>query len=323
MTDTCDGVVVCVVGPTATGKSELAQAIAERIDGEIVSADSMQIYRGMDIGTAKVPKDERSVAYYGIDLVDPGEQYSASLFQEYARDVFKDIVSRGKTPVLVGGTGFYVRAAIDDYDFPKGEQIENPIRTYWKDYLEQNDAEALWNELYLRDPSSAEVLHPNNTKRVIRALELHEQGISYHDQLENLQTIQQSVPAVFIGLTCERQALYERVERRVDRMRTAGLEGEVISLLDRGFRSAVTAQQAIGYKEIVDALDGNITMDEAYDAIKKATRHYVKRQCTWFRKDERIQWIDGTDETLHDLVNEALAKLNDRDHGMGEQNGKA
>lgn len=287
--------VICVVGPTASGKSELAQRIACRLDGEIVSADSMQIYKGMDIGTAKVPVDERRVTHYGLDLVDPGQPYSVALYQQYARDVFDDIASRGKIAVLVGGSGFYIRAAVDDYDFPSGEQLDNPERERWSKYLDDFGVQALWEELEKRDPSSAAAIHPNNSKRVIRALEMHAEGISYADQLASLQTIKPYKNAFFIGLACPREILNDRINNRVDEMREMGLEGEVTGLLESGFRGALTSQHAIGYKEIVDAFDGNRTLDQAYDDIKRSTRRYAKRQRTWFGKDKRINWVDCVD----------------------------
>lgn len=287
--------IICVVGPTATGKSELAQIIAEHVGGEIVSADSMQIYKGMDIGTAKVPLSERRVAHFGLDLVDPGQPYSAALYQQYARSVFKDIASRGKIAVVVGGSGFYVRAAIDDYDFPKGEQTENPVRERYFRYLDENGASALWDKLDEVDSESASVIHPNNTKRVIRALEMHEEGISYADQVQRLQAIEPVFDTVMIGLSCQRELLGARIGKRVDTMREMGLEDEVSQLLDAGFRDGLTSQHAIGYKEIVDAFDGGRSIDQAYEDIKQATRRYAKRQRTWFRKDERINWIDCSD----------------------------
>lgn len=287
--------IICVVGPTATGKSELAQNIAEHVGGEIVSADSMQIYKGMDIGTAKVPLSERRVAHFGLDLVNPGQPYSVALYQQYARSVFKDIASRGKIAVVVGGSGFYVRAAIDDYDFPKGEQTENPVRERYFRYLAENGASALWDKLDEVDPESASVIHPNNTKRVIRALEMHEEGISYADQVQRLQVIEPVFDTVMIGLSCQRELLGARIGKRVDTMREMGLEDEVSQLLDAGFRDGLTSQHAIGYKEIVDAFDGGRSIDQAYEDIKQATRRYAKRQRTWFRKDERINWIDCSD----------------------------
>lgn len=307
------GPIICVVGPTATGKSELAQRIACDIGGEIVSADSMQIYRGMDIGTAKVPVAKRLVPHHGIDLVDPGIAYSVALYQDYARDVFARLDGANKRSVLVGGSGFYVRAAIDAYDFPKGEQEGNPVRERWMAFLEREGAAALWEALRAVDARSADAIHPNNAKRVVRALEMHEEGVSYADQVEALATIGQYRPTVMIGLDCERELLKRRIDERVDIMREQGLEEEVRDLLHKGYRGGLTSQHAIGYKEIVDALDGNRTLDEAFEDIKRATKRYAKRQRTWFRRDGRIHWLDcsdadGLEERALGIIAEATAR---------------
>lgn len=288
--------VICIVGPTASGKTDVAQLVAEHIDGEVVSADSMQVYRGMDIGTGKLPASERRVAHHGFDLVDPGEPYSASLFQEYARACFVDIDARGKRSVLAGGTGFYVRAAIDDYRFPQGEQVDNPVREKWNGFLASKGAQALWDELSRRDPESAALIHPNNAKRTVRALEMLElDGVSYAAQHEGLASLEQYVPAVFFGLEVDPGILNERIDARVDAMFEAGLVEEVKELLRLGFEDACTAKDAIGYKEIVAALRGACSLPEASDAIKRATRRYAKRQRTWWRKDERIRWFNADD----------------------------
>lgn len=305
--------VVCIVGPTASGKSAFAQDVAERIDGEIVSADAMQVYAGMDIGTGKVPESDRRVAHFGLDLVEPGEPFSAALYQRYARARFGEIVGRGHRPLLVGGTGFYVRAAIDDYDFPAGEQVGNDVRDSWQRFADEFGARALWDRLHEVDPESAQLIHPNEMKRTIRAFELLAAGTSYARQRHRLANIPQAVDAVFIGLAVDPALLRQRIDERVDDMIEAGLVDEVRELLDRGLREGITAPQAIGYKEIVWALDGRCTMDEAVQSIKTATHRYAKRQRTWFRKDERIHWLDA--DAIEDgaarkkLVTSALAIL--------------
>lgn len=285
--------IVAVVGPTASGKSDLAQEIALAMDGEVVSADSMQVYRGMDIGTGKVPASERRVPHFGLDLVDPGEPYSAALFQAYARQAIADIDGRGKQAVLAGGTGFYVRAALDDFRFPAGEQVGNPVRDKWQRFCAEHGNQALWEQLAQRDPASAELIHPNNAVRVVRALELLEEGESYAQQKQALAQVGEWAPAVRVGLAVEPAELAARIDRRVDAMFDAGLVGEVQGLLDRGFEEAVTAGAAIGYKEVVAALRGQCSLDEAREAIKVATRRYAKRQRTWFRADKRIRWFDA------------------------------
>ena len=298
--------LICVVGPTASGKSDLAQELACRLDGEVVSADSMQVYRGLDIGTGKVPKSERIVAHHGLDLVDPGTPFSAAVFQQYARERFADIDARGKRVVLAGGTGLYVRAAIDDYRFPKGDQRENPVRDRYSAYAEARGAHALWQLLNERDPESAREIHPNNVRRVVRAFELLEEGASYAVQKKNLAHIAQAVPACLIGLSVRPDVLAPRIDARVDRMFEQGLVEEVENLLSKGFRSGITAPQAIGYKEVVSALDGAISMKEAREKIKTATHRYAKRQRSWFRKDDRIAWIDANERCCRTWADEAL-----------------
>ena len=272
--------VIAIVGPTASGKTDAAQIVAERLGGEVVSADSMQIYRGMDIGTGKLPASERRVPHHGFDLVDPGEPYSAALFQAFARRCFRDIDARGKRAVLCGGTGQYVQAAIDDFE-----------------------------ALEARDPASAAVIHPNNVRRVVRAFELLEEGGSYAEQKQRLATVAPFVPAVQLGLAVEPAILNERIDARVDAMVAAGLVDEVRGLLSAGFRDGVTAHQAIGYKEIVEALDGNTTLEEAVQAIKTATRRYGKRQRTWFRRDRRIRWVNADAGDAEAVAAEILSQL--------------
>lgn len=303
--------VIVIVGPTASGKTDLAQLIALSVDGEVVSADSMQVYRGMDIGTGKLPVKERVVAHHGFDLVDPGEPYSAALFQTFARRCFEDISSRGKRALMCGGTGFYVRAAIDDYVFPEGEQVNNPIRDRYNAIARIEGAESLWRLLNERDPRSAEIIPPRDVKRVVRAFELLESGSSYASQKEKLASIPQLVPAVFIGLHVDPDLLRRRIDARVDFMFEMGLVEEVEGLLNAGFREGITAPQAIGYKEVVSALDGNITMDEARQKIKIATHRYAKRQRTWFRKEARIHWVDANEFDRNALADRALRIVRD------------
>ena len=285
--------ILCIVGPTASGKTALAQQIALHYDGEVVGADSMQVYRGMDIGTGKISPSEQLVTHHCIDIVNPGEPFSAALFQTCARNSFADIESRGKRSVLCGGTGFYVRAAIDAYEFPKGDQVGNETRDRYNEYARERGTGELWALLNERDPESAAIIPENDTKRIVRAFELLDSDTSYAEQKEKLARIPQLYPAVFIGLSVTPAILAERIGLRVDKMVEEGLVEEVQSLLDSGFRKGITAPQAIGYKEIVTYLDGDCTLVEALDAIKLATRRYAKRQRTWFRKDKRIRWIDA------------------------------
>lgn len=281
------------MGPTASGKSRLAQDIALKLDGEIVSADSMQIYKGMDIGTAKTRANEQRVPHHLLDILEPGEAYSAQQFQDQARACICEISKRGHTPIMCGGTGFYIQAALEDMRFPKGEQVNNAIRDHWNTFLETHSAQLLWDELNSRDAASAAVIHPNNTKRVIRALEMHAEGISYAQQSAHIRSLAAIVPSLKFAISHDREVLYERIAMRVDQMIEAGLIDEVTSLLRGGFRNALTAQQAIGYKEIVRYLDGDITKQQAIEDIKQATRRYAKRQISWFKRDDSIIWLDA------------------------------
>ena len=308
-----DQPVIAIVGPTASGKTDLSQQIALQLHGEIVSADSMQIYKGMDIGTGKLPVHERLVPHWGFDLVNPGQEYSVALFQEYARGCFSDIASRAQRPVLCGGTGLYVQAALDDFDFPSGGQVDNPIREKYTLFAEEKGNQALWDLLYSVDPASANVLHPNNVRRVVRAFELLGEGKSYATQKENLKSIPAAYPCIIFGINYDRDTLNNRIEQRVDNMIEQGLVAEVESLLGRGFRDGLTAPQAIGYKEIVQALDGFISLDQAIADIKTATRRYAKRQRSWFKRDKRIVWLEGTGESAETLCARALEEINLRE----------
>ena len=244
---------VCVVGSTASGKTDLAQALALELGGEVISADSMQIYRGMDIGTGKLPASERLVPHHGFDLVDPGEPFSAALFQNYARDRFRAIDARGNRCVLAGGTGFYVRAAVDDYDFPAGEQVGNPVRERYQALAREQGAEALWKLLAARDEASASVIPPADVKRVVRAFELLEEGTTYAEQRARLAHIPQLVPAVFFGMAVDPDVLCARIgPARVDAMVETGLVAEVEGAARQGLSRRRNG--AAGYqvqKEIV------------------------------------------------------------------------
>ncbi len=305
--------LVCVVGPTATGKTELAQLVAENIGACVLSADSMQVYTGMDIGTGKIEVAERRVEHFGIDLVDPGQPYSASLFQDYGRTLVESFDKAGKRLVVCGGTGFYIRALVDDFEFPPGDQLDNPIRAEYRTMLRNEGVQAVWNALNDVDPASAAVIPPNDSKRVIRALELHAEGLSYLTQKERFSSIPPYYPTCQIGLCCDVDVLASRIDARVDRMIETGLVGEVRSLIERGYVDAVTANQAIGYKEIVDYINGECTLDVAIDRIKTATRRYAKRQRTWFRKDPRIHWLDVSAMPTDDILAQALDLVEEAD----------
>lgn len=301
--------VLAVVGPTAVGKTALAEELAARLGGEIVSADSMQVYRGMDIGTAKPAASERRVAYHCLDLVGPGEPFSAALYQRAAREAIASCHDRGVLPIVCGGTGLYVRAALDAMEFPAGEQAENPTRAAYERIAALSGPETLHALLASRDPASAALLHPNNVRRVVRALEMNDEGVSYAEQAAGFSARESVFDARFVGLDMRRDALYQRIDARVDDMIARGLLCEVRDLLDAGLRDALTATQAIGYKELVPVLEGAADLQEAVFAIKQASRRYAKRQLTWFRADPRVHWLDVTELSLDQAAEAALAAL--------------
>lgn len=304
--------VIAVVGPTAVGKSALAEVLALDLGGEVVSADAMQVYRGMDIGTAKPPAGGRAAPYHCIDLVDPGETYSAARFQHDARAAIADIAERERVPILCGGTGLYVRAALDDWAFPYGEAATSG-RARLEALAAEIGPEGLHALLADRDPEAAARIHPNNVRRVVRALEMLESGTSYAAQAVRFAERESVYEAVMLGLTMNRERLYARIDERVDRMLAAGLLEEVQGLLSRGFREALTAAQAIGYKELVPVVEHGVDLGEAAAAIRRATRRYAKRQMTWFRADPRITWLDVTELSPDQTRSAALRLVESRE----------
>jgi tRNA dimethylallyltransferase len=302
--------LIVIVGPTASGKSAVAIELAKLVGGEIVSADSMQVYRGMDIGTAKITHAEmQGVKHYLIDVVNPNEQFSAAEYQIKARAAIEKISTEGKIPILAGGTGLYVRAAIDRLEFPKGT-ISSNIRTTIEKRAEIEGKDALYKELVEKDPAAAEIVHPNNLRRIIRALEVIETErrpfSEFHTEWSNRSSI---YDVKMFGLDMDRAVLRERIDKRVDDMLASGLVDEVKHMLEYGFEGFLTSIQAIGYKEIIEFLNGNMTLDEAIDTIKTRTRQYAKRQLTWFRADKRIKWIEIDDKTPTQIANEIVSLL--------------
>jgi len=301
--------VLAIVGPTAVGKTAVAEEIAVRLRSEIVSADSMQVYRGMNVGTAKPDPAQRRVPYHCIDVVAPDEQFSAALYQAQARQAIGEISARGRVPVLVGGTGLYVRAALDDWAFPRGEQRNNSVRAQYEALAAEQGGSALHRLLAKRDPASAALVHPNNVRRVVRALEMLDEGSSYAEQHAGFSVRESVYNARIFGLTMERSTLYDRIDSRVDEMIASGLVGEVERLLEAGFRDALTAAQAIGYKELVPVVEDGAPLGDAIETIKQASRRYAKRQLTWFKADSRIHWIDVTELSVSETADRVLSAL--------------
>ena len=304
------GPVIAIVGPTASGKSALADEVATRLGTEVISADAMQVYRGMDIGTAKTPVEERPVPLLLVDIVDPQEAYSAALFQQDARREIERLYDAGKVPVMCGGTGLYVRAALDEMEFPHGE-VDGSARLRYQALADELGEEGIHAVLAERDPASAALIHPHNVRRTIRALEMLDEGVSYAEQSSGFSEPRAHYPSLQFALTMDRERLYRRIDERVDLMVASGLVEEVRGLLAAGAGSALTSRQAIGYKEVIDALEGRCTMAEAIETVKLRSRRYAKRQLSWFRRDSRITWLDMDElDTARaaDLVLEAYGR---------------
>ena len=285
------GPVVCIVGPTASGKSSLAERLAVTLGSAVVSVDAMQVYRGMDIGTAKTPVDERACELMMVDVCDVGDDYSVRLFQRDARACVDALLASERTPVLCGGTGLYLDAVIDEMEFPAG-QTGSEARERYEAIARDEGALALHELLRGRDPKSAELIHPNNVRRVVRALEMLDEGVSYAAKHEGLRARRPHYDALLFGITMDRERLYKRIDARVDAMVEAGLVDEVRALAEGGLAETLTAMQAIGYKEVVAYLDGALTLDEAIDEVKRRSRRYAKRQLSWLRRDGRVRWLD-------------------------------
>ena len=281
--------IICIVGPTAVGKTRLSVQLAKELDGEIISGDSMQIYRGLDIGTAKASFEERQgIPHHLLDEKDPAESYSVAEFQKTVRLKIQEIQSRGKIPILVGGTGLYIKSVLYDYEF--SEEVRDALQL--RDPYPQLDNDALHQLLAGLDPVSAEQIHPNNRQRTLRAIQAFEQsGIRKSDR-EKTQEHKLIYPVKLIGLTDERQRLYQRIDARVDQMAREGLVDEVRRLYDAGIPKEAQSVRAIGYKELYDHFDGLMDLDRALELIKRNSRRYAKRQYTWFKNQMTAQWFE-------------------------------
>ncbi len=286
--------VIAVVGPTATGKSGLAIELARALGGEIVNADSMQLYQGMDIGTAKEPEAAwQGVPHHLLDIWPVTQAANVADYAKLARAAIDEIIARGRVPILAGGSGLYVRAALDDLDFPRTDAA---IRTRLEEELGRAGAAALHARLAGLDPAAAAAILPSNARRIVRALEVIE--ISGRPFTATMPAYLQNRPAVQIGLTLPRPELDRRIAARVGRMWQAGLEAEVRSLAARGLRDGRTASRALGYQQLLRYLDGEWTLEEARLETIKATRRFARRQESWFRRDPRVRWLDATAPNL-------------------------
>ena len=285
--------MIILTGPTAVGKSALSVELAKKINGAVISADSMQVYRHMDIGSAKItPEEMQGVTHYMIDELEPDEEFHVVRFVTMAKEYLKEIYADGKIPIIAGGTGFYIQALLYDIDFTE-QQCDETYRRQLEDLAREHGAEYLHGILREVDPASAEAIHANNIKRVIRALEFYHlsgKKISEHNETERQK--QSPYNFAYFVLTDERAKLYERIDRRVNAMIEAGLVEEVKKLKSMGCSREMVSMQGLGYKEILAYLDGGCTLEEAVYIIKRETRHFAKRQLTWFKRERDVIWLD-------------------------------
>lgn len=287
--------LVILTGPTAVGKTALSIALAKGIGGEIISADSMQVYRRMDIGSAKItPEEMAGVPHHLIDVLEPDQEFNVVVFQKLAKRAAAEIYGRGHIPILVGGTGFYIQALLYDIDFTENDE-DTALRRSLEELAQREGATALYERLRAVDPESCESIHAHNIKRVIRAIEFYEKTgkkISAHNR-EQRQKESPYLFAYFV-LTDSRDRIYHRIDERVDLMMAQGLTEEVRALRESGCHRGMVSMQGLGYKELLSYLEGEISLEEAVYLIKRDTRHFAKRQLTWFRREKEVTWIDKT-----------------------------
>lgn len=298
--------LVIITGPTGIGKTELSLELAKKYKGEIISSDSMQIYKKLNIGTAKIDLNNTSIPHHMIDIIEPSDNFTVADFKNSAKKIIADINNRNGLPFLVGGTGLYINSLVYNLDFTETEP-DYEYRYELREILEEEGSEFLYEKLQEQDRDMAEKIHKNNGQRIIRALEILKSGNKKGD---NFREENKDYNLIYIGLNMDRSKLYEKINQRVDKMIDLGLVDEVKNLLDEGLDKNSQSLKAIGYKEVISYLDGEIDFDEMVDLIKKNSRHYAKRQLTWFRRDERIKWFDRESDTiLPDIENYIDSKL--------------
>lgn len=289
--------LIILTGPTAVGKTALSIELAKKIGGEIISADSMQVYRHMDIGSAKITKEEMDgVPHHLIDILEPDEEFHVALFQKLAKEAMEQIRLRGHIPIVVGGTGFYIQALLYDIDFTENEDEGGNIRRELENVAKEKGADYLHERLREIDPKSADAIHANNIKRVVRALEFYYltgKQISEHNETERAK--ESPYAFLYYVLNTDREILYKRIEERVDSMLKEGLIDEVRYLKEMGMNRGMVSMQGLGYKEILDYLNGMCSLEEAVSVLKRDTRHFAKRQITWFKREREVTWLNLPD----------------------------
>lgn len=285
--------LIILTGPTAVGKTKLSIELAKAVNGQMISADSMQVYRHMDIGTAKIrPEEMQGIPHYLIDVLDPWEAFDVVRFQAMAKEALEEIYAAGAIPIVVGGTGFYIQALLYDIDFDENDS-ETDYRAELQTFADQHGAEALHDRLRQVDEKSALMIHPNNVKRVIRALEFyHQTGTRISEHNETQRQKESPYRFIYFVLDDERERIYQRIDQRIDQMLEQGLVAEVKQLRDMGCTRDMVSMQGLGYKEILAYLDRKCTLEEAVYILKRDTRHFAKRQLTWFRREQEVRWIE-------------------------------
>ena len=298
--------LIIITGPTGIGKTELSLELAKKYKGEIISCDSMQIYKKLNIGTAKIDLNKTSIPHHMIDIIEPSDNFTVADFKNSAKKIITDINNRGGLPFLVGGTGLYINSLVYNLDFTETEP-DYEYRDELREILEEEGSEFLYEKLQDQDSDMAEKIHKNNGQRIIRALEILKSGNKKGD---NFREENKDYNLIYIGLNMDRAKLYEKINQRVDKMIDLGLVDEVKNLLDEGLDKNSQSLKAIGYKEVISYLDSEIDFAEMVDLIKKNSRHYAKRQLTWFRRDKRIKWFDRESDTiLSDIENYIDSRL--------------
>lgn len=300
--------LLILTGPTAVGKTALSIQLAKAVGGEIVSADSMQVYRHMDIGSAKITEEEmEGIPHYLIDVLDPQDDFNVATFQTLARHAMDEIYSHGNIPIITGGTGFYIQALLYDIDFKENNE-KNPIRKELEQLAKEKGKEYLYEILKKKDPEYAKITHCNNVKKVIRALEYYkETGKKLSEHNEEQRQKESPYNFAYFVLYHDREELYDRINRRVDLMMEDGLLFEVESLIKEGYTKNLVSMQGLGYKEFFDYFDGRMTLEDTIDKIKKDTRHFAKRQLTWFRREKEVIWLNKKEyEQEKDLLDSVL-----------------
>ena len=307
--------LIILTGPTAVGKTKASIGLAKALNGEIISADSMQVYKYMDIGSAKIRAEEmQNIPHHLIDVLEPDEEFHVVRFQQMAKKAIQDIYAKGKIPIVVGGTGFYIQALLYDIDFTESDE-DNEYRLELEEIAKEKGAEYLHEKLREVDPKSAELIHANNIKRVIRALEFFKhtgEKISEHNEQERAK--ESPYEFCYFVLTDDREKLYERINQRIEQMLDEGLIDEVLALKERGYTRDMVSMQGLGYKEILDYLNGICSLEEAVYILKRDTRHFAKRQLTWFKRERDVIWIDKRDYNYEEerILNAMLSCIRER-----------